>query len=165
MQGATKVAAASGVCSSALAALLAARILAPGWGQRLARPWSGVTKTITADWARGGYLGQFITYLLCIAMAGGAAVVWSLAWRLVVSRTSERVGVYVAAAAALGAVAWAFAVSALLGVLAAATWVVATWLTADTTVSPTVPTPSSSSKVSLTVVLSEALATIWGLWL
>src|SRR6266542_3226717 len=123
-----ELAAAAGVCSSAIAALLLSRTFAPGGAQKLAKPLSGYATDVTARWARGFLLGQFITYLLCIAAVAVAAFVWFVVWRFVVARTSPATGARLSAAAAAAVILWAALISPLLGLLVAGTLLVATWL-------------------------------------
>ncbi len=160
-----ELAAAAGVCSSAIAALLLSRTFAPGGAQKLAKPLSGYATDVTARWARGFLLGQFITYLLCIAAVAVAAFVWFVVWRFVVARTSPATGARLSAAAAAAVILWAALISPLLGLLVAGTLLVATWLTASAATPRSALTQSASATAGRMVLLAEALASTWGLWL
>ncbi len=165
IQGGGQFAIAGGACSAALGALLLARRFAPGWGLRLADPWRARTAEVTAGWAQGFHLGQFITYLLCVAMAVVAALIWTLSWHRIVSHTSVHVGIRMSVAAGAAVIVAALATSPRLGVLVAGTMVVSSWLATQAS-DPRAPVATARAPFAAIVVLvAETLALVWGLWL
>jgi hypothetical protein len=157
--------ASAGVCSAALAALLFARTHAPAWSERMAHPWSKLSTTITARWAGGFHLAQFITYLLCVALASLAALVWIVGWRFLVARTSARAGAWASLALSTIVVVWSVIVSPYFALLFVATWAASTVLVTEATPLP-LRVPAAASPVQGLVVLSsEAIALAWGAWL
>jgi hypothetical protein len=159
-----RFAVAGGLCSSALGGLLFALRFAPSLGQRLADSWQPVTHEISANWARGFHLGQFVTYLLCLAAAGIFGLLWMLFWRFALQRAPARTRVIVAASVAACVTVGASLVAPLLGALAVAVLAISTVLTTEATgASERLSTdPAIAGSI---VLICESIALAWGLWM
>ncbi len=156
---------AGGLCSSALGGLLFALYFAPSLGQRLADRWQPVTHDISANWARGFHLGQFVTYLLCLAAAGIFGLLWMLFWRFALQRASARTRVIMAASVAACVTVGASLVAPLLGALAAAVLAISTVLSTEATGASERLSADPSAIVGSIVLVCESIALAWGLWM